>query len=680
MMQGQQQYGLPYSTTQLEIQPSYIDQNTPPVVPQYATHQMAQPYIPLIAALAAMEVQNNATANRPLRIFCYNLMARNNWRNEEFLRLVTAIVDWLVVSMLRQEFQSPQAAIQTLVPRMVEMVACAQLRNFEPLGRMVDSGTFNRAQQLIQVFDGISSDIQRAMQPQQAVVTNRGGGSWASEQMAAQGAAAGGWVVEGARSGIGTDGTSNNSSLFSGARANDPYSNRFNDRNQPIAEDRYSRRNAELESRRKPETRRDDQWEPPVQFDERRSRRDLEQQESLDPRGAVLETMSGLARGEKEVAKDLFILADESEAKWRPFRRQPYALAYNPATHLLYHKVLPTGEVVEVLQERIPGTVDYEKHRVSLSFGVSPRRYDEQSHAAKMERLLSAMQIPQSTELPELDGEEVSMVKNRVIDPAWVTECTQETCWIVGRLGWVLAAEGKDLPGIYHRKAKVLEPFVSDKDERDTIKQLGAQEDYVSLRSLMLKLGDAMSPELWTWCERKMTEAVNRVLVQQLSIGHIRIKSFVADIGDLVQALRDNVGDLFADAFANNEARTIRNTFSVLDESLKEVEDVQTESFLTNYNVSEGQPPIFTYVNSNVTMTYLTLTSQELNVELNPKVGAMVMSNTPFLRELAVDIFKNVAAGEDEFDRHFVRTADGRIIELTVGLVSDDAYLARLIR
>lgn len=76
-------------------------QNNPPVVPAIQVHPDGAQLLVTAASLCANAI-GDAASSSTTRMFCYNLMSRDNWNNQDFYNMVRLVVDYTVYKNLTQ--------------------------------------------------------------------------------------------------------------------------------------------------------------------------------------------------------------------------------------------------------------------------------------------------------------------------------------------------------------------------------------------------------------------------------------------------------------------------------------------------------------------------------------------------------------------------------------------------
>lgn len=698
-MNGYNQSGgqLPVDPINAQIPMPQVGPNNPVAVPNYNFPQELGQYLTLLSTRPAEIIVQNFTKNA-LRMFMFNRYAINHFSNQPYAELVIGLAQWVDMVMRRGYRGDVAMCIQELAPLMVEMVCCAALKEFPQLETYLSPQEIQVAYGQINAYHEIGSQIaafneQRRSNYGQVQQGGGGrGGSWAMNQVmgggGAMGMVGGGWSADGGLgigayqaqtqmgAGVGREifGGSGGGRRDSGTASDDRYASRFEGGH--VTEIGAKRSEGGGIERVRSDTNRSQSYVEKIPGTEENwdngrlgNNERYVQPAPKEVQEQVMQSLKPAVAGVE--------LADESNLKWAPSELQRYPLTYNPATHLLYIRRLPTGEVIQSLQERKEGNVDYEKHRLTRSFGPAAREINQEEVKRDLAAAKAALDVPVDVPVEGLSDEVREALKQRVVKDAWLFEPTLDSAWVIADLSRHKAKQNGVMPFIFHRQVKVAVPVVDWEDQTPFIEGLGEQTSFIELRMKLLEYGPRMNAQLWRLCEKRITDAVNRVLNQQLSLT-LHIDSFLEDIGDLDTYLRDNYGDTVADAFAKNQEKVILTCFEVVPDHLEEQAAAFTSNYLAEHDFADDDAPIINYLVNGVTMTFVDCLSQELDIELNSKVGALITSSSPFMQSLAQDIMENIFQ-DDEFDRHFIRTKDGRVLEVTSGLIGTRSILIKLI-
>lgn len=668
-------------------QPLQLSLNNPPCVPQFQAPGFMNDLIPVIAAAVAMDLQNNAQ-NSPPRMYAYNLVSENAYQNAEFAGIVMGVVDWVCLGLAERKFQNPEIAAQTLIPKMCEIYVANQVVQHAELQQNVPPAMQAHINGLVGLYQAVGNEIgafkqspvYASMMQQQQQNTgwgnnqgggwgNQGGGQqWGQQQGSAWaggqnnqrwGAQQGsGWMQQrpAARQftgGLNAGGGS--SGLFAGGGNATPVSSGESSFNTSRFETRVAEEHPVKKSA----------WVPPAEqaVEAANQAQQAAKQVETKPVGSTDEHV------------------DSTKLVWRASDTQPYSPAYNPRTHLLYLRKLADGTVAQLVKERTDSSMDRDKHRLPTAFGPAPKHIDTTKSVDSLHRVSAGVKL--LTEVVgdgEAGDEPPKKPLVQVIEEAWVLEPTESLAWLQGRLKCLAVMQDQPTPDVFRIRAQVAEPFVSNKDERGAIESFAEAKSYEELQEMLLSVEAAMSGPLFAAIDRKLTDVVNRVLSQMLSIGDIRIQSFVADVADLPPVIRKYYGETFENAFLGNQTKFIRAAFAKFAEAEDEV--LLTDNLLMDRVYSKDNEPKITYLTSNHTLTYLNVTAIELELELDPKdkVASMITIDTPELHRLAESIFEAASGPVDNFARHLICTADDHVLELTEGLIGSEIYLIRKIR
>jgi hypothetical protein len=683
-LQGGQLPADPYNAERQPLQGIAI--NNPPFVPQFNAPGFMGELIPVIAGAIAVDIQENALRTPP-RMFTYNLVSRNNFQNEFFAGLVIGVTDWVCLALADRKFQNPEQAAQALVPKMVEMFVAVQILQY----RELQADCPPQAQQTVEKLGAIWNELQNeipqfkasnvyAQMMQGGFGGGNVGGGWVQQQQGnrwggGQGSSWGGGQQQGGRWGTGNQGggwqgnrqaprqftgmNAGNTGLFaaSAGASEGSSSDRFNT-------DRFASRGDAAQQQHKPDP--NSSWVP------KNAPSEKVEKMTVAATAPVQQVETKPAQNEPEHI-------DSTKLKWRPSLSQPYALAYNPRTQLMYLQQKPDGSVIQLVKERTETPMDREKHRLPTTFGGAPKNVDTSKSAESLKRVKAGVK-----ELTTVvgDGEAGEEPPKRplvqVIEDAWVLETSETLAWLQGTLKCMATVKDSQVPDVFRVRAQVAEPFVAAADERGAIQSFAEAKSYEELREMMLSVEGAMSTALYKCVNQRMTDLINRVLGQQLSIPDIRITSFVDDAEDVAPAIEKYYGDAFSNAFLGNQVKNIRGAFA---EFVTEEEEVLlTENLLMDREYSKDKGPKITYLVANFTLTYLNVSAIELELELDPadKIASMITSDLAELHALARSIFE--ATEGENFYRHLVRTADDHVLEITQGLIGEDVYLIRKVK
>jgi len=629
----QQQAVLPFSCDQFQNQFLNITLNNPPYVPQYQGLPQIQQIAPVVAAAAALEIQQNAQKNQ-LRVFMFNQYSQNNFANQDFDALVTVTLDYITMELMNHRYPSAEMAMQEAVPFIVGLLCAVNVQIFEALQQYVQP----------QLTQGIRNDIAQFQQIASAVKNMRMQmNSGMNVQQPYQQPMAG-FNARGTMAPVGNG----NTGLFSGGQSMNTFG-RASD--STVGSTKYGNDTATVDVLRQP----------------------------FNPRGATVTTNEIPNVIDKPIRKQ--VLAATSGISWKPLKDVQYLPAYNPTTHELYYVVDGDNNILEItLKERAVPLMDFERHSLSTVFGPVPKGADF-SNAKEVfanisegiRKINNAVEIINADEHDEhSDVPEVTTYIQKEV----IAETSLQVAWLYGSLSRLQAPA--EIPDVYRCYARIAEPIITNVDENSHVINFASAKTFIELREKIDSSIDEISSELWGACNIKMTKLINRIIKQNLAIPKLSIGSFVSDIQDLIEYLGTKFGQTIQDAFLRHQRDHIAATFQLM---YPESAAIMTADFLEERQFVNT--PNITYLASVYSLTYLNCTSHELNVELAKETAAAVMeSELPIVYSMLKGLFVDVENHTEHsyFDRHLVRTTDGRVIEASRGALNCDVYLLTLVR
>jgi len=369
----------------------------------------------------------------------------------------------------------------------------------------------------------------------------------------------------------------------------------------------------------------------------------------------------------------------------------PYFPAFHPSQHDLFYQVEPNGSTIPKFKERTTA-VDYDKHALTNTvFGTAPKKLDMVNHLEMLSRVQKGVRVmrdetakPGEIETPMgASGLERDPGTTYVMDK-WISASSLDSAWVQGqieRVKWNLSA--KELPGVFRVYAEVLIPTVSELDESELVKTLNGAKSFLELAQLINQNLNTMSPSLYGIVNRRMTQTLNRILAQNISLPNVSITSFVEDIGDLLNYVEEKFGAVVKDAVVRHQREHIASALAVAPDDLAKS---MTETLMDRFEFEEGKAPKVTFVSSSYSLTYLNVISHALDLELNDQGASAVLKQmTPMFYDMLTTLFEEVEKQPDfvNFDRHLIMTLDGRILEATKGYMGEAAgqkfYLLTLV-
>jgi hypothetical protein len=674
-----------------------ININNPPFVPNnIQVDQNLAPFLPFIAGCCAAELQSKAqTMPNPLRMFMFNQYAVNSYANEQFVSLVSAVVDYVMLQMyVNRVYQNPEQAISECVPRMVEMLCAINLSMFPQLQGMVSPDILQVASATAQTFNAVGQAIANmkqnfgAPQPQgyqggyqQPQQPNYGGGGGYREQVQQRagygsarpfGGSANYGLVNPAAAAV--DPTSGSARLFNSGQRRQPQGQ------QPMAgagstmSTRFEKGGSVKQPYVSKGTPMQDQNAPPVHNVWAQSH---ETPASVPtPAPVQVETRSqppGLAIGEK-------VLASSGRLQFKPTKLAnpaiQYLPAYTPSTHVLFLFLDSNYEVIPFLQSREEAQMKYDRHDTSSAFGKVPRSLPIRPATEALSRVQAGIDIMNGAgETPEGTGDAPDPVLpvTEMIRPGFLGEINLDTALMQAGVERENAG-AEEAPEIFRTHVIVSEPFLTGTDQTAYIRRFGQAKSYDELAGFLNDSAADLDPSLWAGMNRRMTETVNRVLRQNLGLPKLAITSFAEDVHDLTDIIAEDFGGSTLNGWRGHQAEMIQRAFCALDEEFSET---MAKSFLAT---DEDEHMAVTFLSHRCSITLLDVLSHELDIEVSAEVSSIVLSRySPVMWALIDSLMRDPFIAENNFDRHLVKTRDSRVLEVTKGHTGKDVFLITLV-
>lgn len=640
--QAQQPLPLPYDRP--IVQPQNYPLDRPPAVPQgIQCLPQLQAYIPMVSSCIA----NESAAKMGLhagRMFLFNVLANNNFSNNEFASAVASAMDILGLNLYKGIYQAPEQGLQEAVTLTLSLMCSANFELFPALKSVTPPQVVNDAGKNLMMLSNMNNEIsqfknammQRGnVQPQTQSYQPQGFNTQPAFNPNA------GMQINPA---FGNRSAPNN---FGGAVGSNMNSGMFNNGGNtggvqvPMTkqtEGKYSHITRNANAPKVPNQA--DYFQKPVPMPEVVSMH----------------------------VKDL---------KWIPSIVQPYKLAYDPATHILALKEVSTSEgdaVISYLIEK-EDKVDRSKHSL-VDTGITKRIPEgfttrEAAITSSVEALGELMVDPDAE---VADGADAFIKTKLVIDTFL------ETAIFNLKLDHKMHSFENDC-GIFRSYNLIGAPIISMEDYTDLITEI---MDASSLKVLATHLtnymregiskGEDSKVELIYHMDKLLTKEMNLFIKHKLSIEGVSIDSFMSDSGDLASYLGTKFSSVYKQAFIDHQYKFIANTIVGYDAEMK---DFFNSELL---NESENNLVNINYLPQYYCLTFVNVHNTELNITVNTDNASMLtQSNTPLMYKLAADVFDNKGVESDicskDVMHYLVITKDGIIYELHKGVIGVDCYL-----
>ena len=135
----------------------------PTWIPRLAVPAALDAYVPGILSLIQIEIEMKM-GQGPLRMHAHNLVAVNNFQNEDFVELADIVLRFIDAQMVSGAFQNIQQAVNATVSRIVGMWSAAQVRMYPDLMQYLTPGHQQLAMEAVDSMAEVVTIINRVGQ------------------------------------------------------------------------------------------------------------------------------------------------------------------------------------------------------------------------------------------------------------------------------------------------------------------------------------------------------------------------------------------------------------------------------------------------------------------------------------------------------------------------------------
>lgn len=368
--------------------------------------------------------------------------------------------------------------------------------------------------------------------------------------------------------------------------------------------------------------------------------------------------------------------------EWRPTAAHAESVEtwYLPATNPYLHKLTlqknDKGLFIPFIEPRTE-MLDYSKHEITTVFGkLDPlTKLGDDRFLSRVEHDLfiqDEAKRDRKAVIAEAGSYEPTVEK----DTNWIASSNIEDCLMSVTLRQFENAREGVLPDVFRSLVTILTPSVSMRDQTAVIRSLGESDSYDELREKLKNAAalNKLDDRFLGVVNKTITDTINRVLRQNLSIPELQIEDFVTDYDDLVAYLGKTYGQKVLNAFLGNRKRVITTTFGKTDPI------TARELFGQTFDPDAGGiMPVINHIANECTITLLNCRSTELELDFAEGVAcALTDQFTPVLNRIATDLFNETETEDQCFHRHLLVTNDGVQLELTRGYLGDVNLITKL--
>ena len=621
MYQHNQMYGqLPYSPQQIQVQmvqqPVIPNIGLPPHLSSYAN------MIPMVATCLIQELQGRAQT--PLRIFLLNQVGQNGFQNNEFAALVNSTIEYIGYMVRNGMAMGPQQLVQQACSKMIMFIAAHNVQVFPPLQSYADQNVA----MALQEYNAIGQNLLRERQQQQNTMYPGVNQQWNS--MPGNG---GGVNFSNAHGGMQRNfGNTGQSGLFTSGNGN-------MDMGVTNTMDRNFGGNIT---------------------------------------GTVTqatETFAQEAVVDKLEANDVATSLEAANAAWFPSEGTFYRPAYEPS-HQKLTVSLKNGRYYYQVKELGDDEMDPNKPRLTPLFkhsGMIAEKLRGSNESANVELAEAVSDAKSATSGADITLDTYSRIQ---LDRLPI-ELGYESVWVSGIVERVRrqrertdAYSDKPINIIQWHSGVVTPVVINNPEEADLIRRF-ADMDCHQLLMNIAHCKDKFSVSTLAVIDERLTAETNKALRVNLSIPNISISSFVDDWNDLVNHIANKYGEAVAARLVSMDVEIIKAALSMVSE------DCAQEVTSGIYDTNDGESYPVSYFIENVSFTMLEFLSNELDLDFVSDTSALLSKvNTRVWYDLADQIFREFG---DVCKRHLVRTFDGKVLEISKGWLTDNAYIISIV-
>ncbi len=662
-----------------------IDMNNPPFVPHYQCEPWMMQYAPYIAAVLMVEIQSGA-GRTALRTFAFNQLASNHWQNKDFAELFGATMDYVALAISNRRFHSPDDAAIQLVPSIVSMAVAANVRDFPELARWFPQNEAPAVNDAIMRMDSLRNQLIgfRQANPVFGYGVQRGGGQQQQNTRMQQmqmmqmnnrpdmgmGGQMNRQPLQNLGRGLGSAGVATLSGRPNPPTpVHTPVSNQITSPySRMLEKDRNTQPAAPIPSLTQPFSPRTerimDQTTPVPEFQPN--------QPSLESDGSFV------------------VPTFMSTYAWKPSVQQPYRPIYQPATEDRFHRISAEGVVTIETQRKHPADMDYEKHNVANVFG-KPRegvQYD-MARAGELftkaasdltEQMNWAGQAKRLGDTEEGRDAQAKADEDRtvvIVQDDWISDISEAGLMLhVGMRRLAKCIDGTE-PDVFRMFGYLSDPVICLSDQSAYLRRVSDSRTYRELAEKLATVEEGDDVALVEAISRRAVVMLNRVLSLNLSIPSSVFsldKDFDPEtIHDLEEAIEQQFGPVFLDAYRAKQASHIQSIFQSLEST--EAEESLRASFFNDYVFPEGKKPWIALLTARYSFTTLNIYAHDLGFDIDSDTGSLLTQDIAGdLYTVVVNLFTN-QPNKRPFYRHLFQTNDGLILEVTRGDIGQDAYL-----
>lgn len=139
---------LPFDPERIDGRPTLYDQRSWRETPNIRVSRTVDRDLDLISMELANEISEKAPSNA-IRIFHYNMMSRDNWRNRDFERLVQLAAEFIDMMIASKQIREPTDNLIKNIETIAALHSCKQVKDFPELERVFAAQADSRGMRVL---------------------------------------------------------------------------------------------------------------------------------------------------------------------------------------------------------------------------------------------------------------------------------------------------------------------------------------------------------------------------------------------------------------------------------------------------------------------------------------------------------------------------------------------------
>lgn len=373
--------------------------------------------------------------------------------------------------------------------------------------------------------------------------------------------------------------------------------------------------------------------------------------------------------------KVISLLAYEYQDAWVPSVQYPHPPAFNYSQDLFFELLVDSKIVRPIIKDK-DKIVDYYAHE-SMAFGTAPRDFKrfEDGVAKRLNTMHEALVNPSENFIIDGTNDEVTYHNRMEVEGNFMSYGMKDAMLRLNFRRFAAEREQLKAENDYQAvelaigKSLIIAPFLVTEDEFGILEELRSVSSFTKLAEKLRLASKSIRPELFLQLDQYFTDAVNRMLRQNLSIPALSMSSFTSDWLDLFGLITEQFGEGYRDAINTHQERELRKLMNF---------DGDAEVYVMT-QVPEGNHHLRPFVFAMPTkMISLNEVGYNLDLDMLPGVASAILpESNPFFHDLVQELLTK--SGES-FGRFYVQTADLRVLEASRSFMNEKAILMRLVK